>query len=88
MTQKPERHANEKLASYMLRLLDWESIHRTECMAQFRSIDSAMKRAPISNQPAITRQTEYDRQTLHDRAQNNPAIKRMLRRMQLTGTTV
>lgn len=88
MTQKPERQPNEKLGVYMLRLLDWEAIHRKECMAQFRSIDTAMTKAPVSYQPAITMQTKVDRYTLHDRAANNPALRRMLKRMQLTGTTL
>ena len=88
MTQKPIRSEDEKLGAYMLRLLDWEALNRKEAMAQFRSIDSAMTKCKVSVRPATTKQTEIDRMTLHDKAATNPALKRILKRMQLSGTTL
>lgn len=88
MTPKPERKLEETVLAYMLRLAEWDKIHLAECRAQARSIDSAFAKPKISQRRATTKQTELDRRSLHEHAENNPALRKVLREMQRKGIAI
>jgi hypothetical protein len=87
MTSQPVRKDGEPTLAYMLRLAEWDKIHLAECRARFRDIDSANKRASVSLRPVATKQAEANRRSFHDISDNNPFLRRILRRMQDSGET-
>jgi hypothetical protein len=53
-----------------------------------QSVDSAMRRLPLTHNKAITKQTELDRLSLHDLAQTNPVLLKVLRKVGKEGGLV
>ena len=51
-----------------------------------RSIDSAMALPAQHFEPAITKELERSRLSLHDHAQHNPVLAQVLRKLQKAGT--
>jgi hypothetical protein len=72
----------------MLRLAEWDKIHLAECRAMARSIDSALSRPKVATQRAVTQQTKLDRISMHEHAENNPVLRKVLRDMQRRGIAI
>lgn len=77
----PTRRDGESLGAFYHRMNEWESILRDECKRDARAIDSAHSKPRISVNRVATRQTIANRESIHDIAQRNPVLLRILRRM-------
>lgn len=82
MESRPIQRKGEKMLAYYNRVNEWEQRARIEAKLESRAIDRATRRAKFQNEKAITAQVKYDRRSLHDQAQHNPVLKRILIRMQ------
>ena len=61
---------------------DWEVIARKEAAIESRLADRLALRSTYQVQRVATRQTEQNRISLHDLAQNNDVLRRVLRKLQ------
>ncbi len=81
MEPRPIKRQHEKMLAYYNRVSEWEARVKPLMAAQARSIDAALARAPITTRgPIVTKQREQDRRSLHDYAQNNEALRKILRK--------
>lgn len=79
LTPIPIRRSGESLGAFYHRLNEWESVMRDECKQAARAVDSAHSRPRISHNRVPTRQTIANRESIHDIAQRNPILLRLLR---------
>ena len=54
---------------------------RRENLTKMRDVDGAMARKAMAFQRAVTAQTKLDRESIHDMAQHNPTLLRILQKM-------
>lgn len=78
---KPVQRTNERTLAYYHRVNEWEKLVKPMMQREARAIDSSCKTPAISTHKATTRQVAYDRLTIHDHAQKNPVLLRILRRI-------
>lgn len=82
MTKRPERKKGESWLAFYNRMNDWEVIARKEAAIESRLADRLALRSTYQVQRVVSRQTERDRISLHDIAQNNDILRRVLRKLQ------
>jgi len=80
-TPMPTRRDGESLGAFYHRMNEWESIMRDECKRDARAIDSALSRPRISANRVRTVQATLDLESIHDIAQRNLVLLRLLRRV-------
>lgn len=87
---KPVRGAGEAYTTYMYRVSLWKLAIREQALLQIRAIDSANARKGKGAiaKPIATRETERERISLFDKAECNPLLASMLRRMQKDGIAI
>lgn len=79
---RPVQKPNERTLAYYHRVSEWERLVKPLMQAECRAIDTWATKAPaIHANKHVTRQTERDRLSIHDHAQNNPVLLRILKRM-------
>lgn len=81
LTPIPTRRSGESLGAFYHRLNEWESVMRDECKQAARAIDSAHSRPRLSMNRVRTAQATRDLESIHDIAQRNPVLLRILKRM-------
>lgn len=84
---KPERIAGESLVDFAHRMAMYYEEVRYNALLDIRSIDSANGRSSrgsrIIPKPIPTRETERERISIHEKAQSNPLLREILRKMSL-----
>jgi hypothetical protein len=76
---RPIQRPRESMLAYYNRVNEWEARMKPLIAKAARDIDSACSKSPISNQRATTRETERSRLSIHDYAQTNPILLKILR---------
>lgn len=78
---RPIQRPHEKMLAFYNRVSEWEERVKPLMAREARSIDAVLARAPITTRgPIISRETARSRITLHDYAQNNEVLRRILRK--------
>lgn len=78
---KPVQRPRERALAYYNRVNEWERTMRLLMPRLNAEIDATMTRvAAIRQEHATTRQVARDRLTLHDHAQFNPVLHKILRK--------
>ena len=88
MTPRPNRRKGESLAAHYLRVLEWERIHKRECEARARDIDRALRIPNQRHEKPVSKQTELNRRSMHEFAENNPRLRKILADMQKAGIAI
>jgi hypothetical protein len=90
MIDKPVRKAGEPYTAFMYRVHLYKVQCRESALAQIRAIDKANARSNKGAiaKPIATRETERERISLFDKAERNPLLASMLRRMQKDGVKI
>lgn len=82
MIAKPIRRVDESLVDFAYRMHQYFDAVTKAAITDIRQIDRI--RAPKMVSKAIaTRETERERISVHEKAQNNPLLRELLRKMQI-----
>jgi hypothetical protein len=79
MEPRPIQRPNERTLAYYHRVNEWEARMKPLMAAEARAIDSANRKGAITTNRVVSRQRELDRKSIHDYAQENPVLLRLLR---------
>lgn len=92
MIEKPIRADGEPYTAFMYRVHLYKVECREAALIQIRAIDKvnakARAGATLRANPIATRETERERITLFDKAQRNPLLASILRKMQDDGVKI
>jgi len=84
-TIKPIRQENESLVDFAHRMALYYEEVRYGALQDIRAIDKANARSLSSSRivpkPICTRETERERISVHEKAQSNPLLREILRKM-------
>jgi len=85
MITKPVRIAGESLVDFAHRMAMYYEEVRNGALRDIRAIDktnnASLRGSRIIPKPIPTRETERERISLHEKAQSNPLLREILRKM-------
>lgn len=82
MLAKPVRRSEEFIVDFAVRMAEYFEAVKIQALVDIRQIDRA-KRSGMITKPIVSRETERARISVHEKAQNNPLLRELLRKVEL-----
>lgn len=76
---KPTRDSFISVIAYADAMTTYLRLSKIEALKDMRAIDSANKAPKMFYKPLVSRETERERISMHEKAQSNPLLRAMLR---------
>lgn len=82
MIAKPTRYSDESIVDFAVRMAEYFEAVKIQALTDIRQIDRT-KRGICVSKPIVSRETEKERISVHEKAQNNPLLRELLRKVEL-----